>query len=108
MFKYLDCLVQARRTTARRRQQAAASAAGAHTLGLFTVAPPVPTGNGLSFPEFAGALRLQQVAKQQALRYEAEHSRGAGRHAAVLAEMQDNAYGDGADYDDDDGGGAQS
>lgn len=79
------------------------AAAAVPSAGTFSVAPPVPAGNGLAFPEFAGALRAQQVAKQQALRHEASRQRGYARHEHALPEMEDDAFGDGADYDDDGG-----
>lgn len=92
---------QARRTTARMRQKPGAGAGP--PAGHFCLAPPVPAGNGLAFPEFAAALRALQLAKQQALRHEASRHGGIASHQRALPEMEDDAFGDGANYDDDGG-----
>ena len=60
----------------------------------------MPAGTGLAFPEFAAALRAQQVAKQQ-LRLQAARQRG-----NIWAASADDAAAEDADaYDHDDGGG---
>ena len=92
------CVRQGRRTLARRRKQAAAAQQQAGAAQ--SLAPPVPAGTGLAFPEFAAALRAQQVAKQQ-LRLQAARQRG----NIWAASADDAAAGDTDDYDNDDGGG---